>query len=516
MRGMIILWVLLLSGCSALSSGGRAPRFLGDTGDAAILATGLAQIHEVYLTPVEIRSLAVSGLSSLTALDRALQLHEEGERLVLRYGETQTVIYAASFPRGNDSESWASVMVSAVAAARLTSPAIANASREELYKLLFSGMTARLDDFSLYHSRDVSISLRTRRESHGDIGIGIRHVGGRTVIATLSDDSPASHAGLQPGDFLLAIDGQDLGGVKPAEARELLNGLPDTQVSLTVQRGETPPQTLDLRRIQMVTGTVSAGMRGNLAIIVLERFNAGTARQIRDAVAGVKRDAGGTPIAAWVLDMRGNPGGLLDQAVAVANQLMDKKGQKIVSTAGRAPGSKQYYAADKGDILQGAPLIVLVDGFSASAAEVLAAALLDSGRAVLVGSTSLGKGSVQTVIRLPNEGELLLTWARIYGPSGYTLHHLGVMPVICTARLDGVAHADAALQAMLQSPVAQIWQGFQPLRLQASRDESLIPRLTDACPRRQKRFAGEDLDLLAAQYLANNPDLYRRALVGTP
>ena len=131
-----------------------------------------------------------------------------------------------------------------------------------------------------------------------------------------------------------------------------------------------------------------------------------------------------------ILDLRGDPGGVLDQAVAVADLFMDSG--RIVSTHGRNPDSHQYFEATPGDIANGLPMAILINGNSASASEIVAAALQDSGRAVLIGTNSYGKGTVQTVPRLPNNGEIALTWARYFAPSGYTLNHIGVLPSICT------------------------------------------------------------------------------------
>jgi carboxyl-terminal processing protease len=202
-----------------------------------------------------------------------------------------------------------------------------------------------------------------------------------------------------------------------------------------------------------------------------------------------------------VLDLRSNPGGLLDEAVAVADIFMEKG--RIVSTHGRHPDSHQYFEATAGDLADGKPIVVLVNGNSASASEIVAAALQDSGRAVVVGSNSYGKGTVQTVLRLPNSGELTLTWARFHAPSGYTLNKLGVLPSICTS-----GHSPAELMAELEHnqlravPVAER-NALKP------NDTGEMDKLRKTCPQVKSEPAG---DVEMALDLIRKPMLYNRAV----
>ncbi len=206
-----------------------------------------------------------------------------------------------------------------------------------------------------------------------------------------------------------------------------------------------------------------------------------------------------------LLEIDGDPGGLLDQAVAVSD-LFIRQG-RIVSTHGRHPDSHQYFDAEPDDVAKKKPVVVLINGNSASASEIVASALQDSGRAVVVGSGSFGKGTVQTVLRLPNEGELTLTWARFHAPSGYGLNGRGVLPDVCTT---GDAEDAAAV-------VTRLRQGLLPIDRAARNrnvdedDEAGIEKLRSYCPARQ---TDPDIDIEVAQRLLEEPELFARALTG--
>src|SRR5207249_8814882 len=182
-----------------------------------------------------------------------------------------------------------------------------------------------------------------------------------------------------------------------------------------------------------VPETVTYRREGDVAYIRIYSFNLETSDSLRREISNAQTELG-KKLRGYVLDLRGNPGGLLDQAVAVSDLFLNSG--RIVSTHGRNPDSHQYFEATPGDAIDGLPMAVLINGNSASASEIVAAALQDNDRAVVIGSNSYGKGTVQELRRLPNDGELTLTWARFHAPSGYTLHHVGVLPSICTNKDD--------------------------------------------------------------------------------
>ncbi|HEV7370993.1 S41 family peptidase, partial [Arenibaculum sp.] len=313
------------------------------------------------------------------------------------------------------------------------------------------------------------------------------------------------------GDRLLAIDGSAAAGMPLEQARERLRGPAGSIVDVTVGPGEGSHRgrvrRISLYRERVIPNTVTTAVEDGVATLKIDRFNAATSVNLREAIAGANLRLG-PDARGFILDLRSNPGGLLDQAVAVADIFIPQG--SIVTTRGRHPDSVQRFEATGDDAIAGLPLVVLLDGRSASASEIVAAALQDSGRAVVIGASSYGKGSVQTVTRLPNDGELFLTWSRIYAPSGYTLHLQGVTPTVCTSRDEADAaevirrlhEGEPALPAMLVT-----------LRNAAPDDEGALSSLRTMCPWKDH---AADLDLEVARRLLTEDGLYRRIMRMSP
>ncbi|MBY0430700.1 MAG: S41 family peptidase, partial [Rhodospirillales bacterium] len=241
----------------------------------------------------------------------------------------------------------------------------------------------------------------------------------------------AGRAGIRNGDVLAYIDGIPVDSLDREEVSKRLRGSIGSDVTLSLQPKEAGGVSqVTLRRTLVVPPTVTTKVEDGVATFKVSGFNQRTATSLTDSLRQVQGKMG-DGLKGVVLDLRGNPGGLLDQAVGVADLFMPSG--RIVWTKGRHPLASQSYDAKPGDIGEKVPLVVLIDGKSASASEIVAAALQDSGRAVVVGTNSYGKGTVQTVIRMPNDGEMTLTWSRFHSPSGYALHGLGVLPTLCTA-----------------------------------------------------------------------------------
>jgi carboxyl-terminal processing protease len=253
----------------------------------------------------------------------------------------------------------------------------------------------------------------------------------------------------------------------------------------------------------VVPETVTYRREGDIAYFRIYQFNEDTTASLRREFENARNEIG-EHLRGVILDLRGDPGGVLDQAVGVADLFMDSG--RIVSTIGRNPDSHQYYEATPGDIAQGLPIAILINGNSASASEIVAAALQDSGRAVLIGTNSYGKGTVQTVPRLPNNGEISLTWARYFAPSGYTLNHIGVLPSICTNNGDQDATellaelGDGKLNAV---PV-------KARNTTSPEDTPALDKLRATCP--AYKSAERAVDLQVAIRLLGQPRLYAEAL----
>jgi carboxyl-terminal processing protease len=278
-----------------------------------------------------------------------------------------------------------------------------------------------------------------------------------------------------------------------------LRGPIGSPIAVAVARGPSEQiHDFHFQRERVIRPSVTISRDGGVAIFRIAVFNQSTTEQIGGALR-----AGGDHITGVILDVRGNPGGLLEQAVSLA-ELFVQDGP-IIATVGRHPASHQYFAASGHAIAPRVPVVVLVNGGSASASEILAAALQDLGRAVVVGSSSYGKGTVQTVMRLPNDGELTLTWARLVTPAGYLLQDHGVVPTVCTSDLAQNAGAlEAALQRAKQPPAS-------PPR--ARLDEAGWRALRAACPLDHE---SPPVDVEVAERMLGDPALYASALRGLP
>jgi carboxyl-terminal processing protease len=466
-----------------------------------VFAVGYGRIAEIYLRSVDISTLALDGLEGLTSIDPNLSVQRQGTKVALRNrGATVTELPA---PGAQDSAGWASATARVIERARAVSGPLRAASAEEVYQAVFDAVMADLDGYSRYSGSQKAVNERAQREGYGGVGIELDGRKGRAVVTEVVPGAPAARAGIKAGDALVAVDGERTDGVALRELRDRLRGPAGTSVSLSVAPEGGPPRRVSLRRERVIHNTVALSVDGGVAVLVVERFNAATAMNLREAVEQARAQAGGR-LQGMVLDLRGNPGGLLDQAVAVADLFIP--GGRIISTAGRHPDSVQRFDATQDDVGAGLPLVVLVDGRSASASEIVAAALQDSGRAVVVGASSFGKGSVQTVTRLPNDGELFLTWSRIYAPSGYTLHRQGVTPTVCTSRDQRDAgQVLAELRDGAQTPPSTLahW------RIAAPEDEAALAQLRDVCP---WKTHAEELDVQVAKRLLGDPALYQRAV----
>jgi carboxyl-terminal processing protease len=294
-------------------------------------------------------------------------------------------------------------------------------------------------------------------------------------------------------------------GLDQRDVVRRLRGPLGSEVNLTVARRQNEDAGLvdiNVVRAHIVPQTVRYSHENGIATFRVTSFNQDTARSLQIKILAARRELG-PDLKGLILDLRGNPGGLLDQSVTVSDLFINQG--RIVSTHGRHPDSHQYFDAQPYDIAEGLPLVVLVNGYSASASEIVAAALQDAGRAVVVGSNSFGKGTVQTVLRLPNDGELTLTWARFHAPSGYALEGRGVLPDICTT--DGATDAEDVLE--------RVRQGLLPFSRSTIRQEVaasdmvMMKEIRGRCPARHDDDA---IDVEVAESLLLDPALYAHAL----
>ena len=291
-----------------------------------------------------------------------------------------------------------------------------------------NGMLTGLDPHSSYMNarsfRDMQV--QTRGE-FGGLGIEVSQEGGYVKVISPIDDTPAQKAGIKPGDLITNLNGTSVQGMSLQEAVEQMRGERGSSIRLTIRREGTPtPIELTLTRELIRPQVVRARLEGNdIAYIRLTSFNEQTEVGLRRALQQLRSQAP-NGLKGLILDLRNNPGGLLDQAVQVSDDLLDQG--EIVSTRARRPEDAQRWNARSGDIASGLPIVVLINAGSASASEIVAGALQDHRRAVVLGVKSFGKGSVQTVMPLPGNGAIRLTTARYYTPSGRSIQATGIEP----------------------------------------------------------------------------------------
>jgi carboxyl-terminal processing protease len=292
-----------------------------------------------------------------------------------------------------------------------------------------NGMLTALDPHSNYlNSKNFNdMKVQTRGE-FGGLGIEVSMESGLVKVVSPIDDTPAAHAGLKPGDLITHLDGAPVQGLTLPEAVEKMRGPVNSEITLTVRREGQEPFDVKLTRAIIKIQSVRSHLEGNnVAYIRVTSFNEQTDVGLNNAMKNLKQQANNKLIGV-ILDLRNNPGGLLDQAVAVSDAFLEKG--EIVSTRGRRADDAQRYNARPGDIASGLPMAVLINGGSASASEIVAGALQDHHRAVVIGTKSFGKGSVQTIIPLAGHGAMRLTTARYYTPSGRSIQARGIDPDI--------------------------------------------------------------------------------------
>ncbi|HET9232260.1 MAG TPA: S41 family peptidase [Vitreimonas sp.] len=313
--------------------------------------------------------------------------------------------------------------------ARVEQDYVTDIDEGEAIEAAINGMLASLDPHSSYMDASEYRDMQTTtRGEYGGLGIEVTSEDGVVRVVSPIDGTPAARAGIQAGDFLTAIDGETIVGLTLNEAVQRMRGQAGTSIVVTVAREDTDPFDVTLTReiinVRAVTARVEGG---DIGVIRISTFNERTSSMLADAIRQVRRDTGGR-LRGVVVDLRNNPGGLLDQAIEVSDAFLD--GGEVVSTRGRQPEDVQRYNARRGEDLAGVPVVVLINGASASAAEIVAGALQDRNRALIVGTDSFGKGSVQTVIPLQGgrDGALRLTTARYYTPAGRSIQGAGITP----------------------------------------------------------------------------------------
>ena len=302
---------------------------------------------------------------------------------------------------------------------------------KKLIEAAINGMLTSLDPHSSFLSAKDYEDMQTQtRGSFGGLGIEVGQEDGLVKVISPIDDTPAAQAGVKAGDFITHVNGESLMGLNLDEAVEKMRGPVGSEIKITILReGEKEPFDLTITRDVIKLTVVKTRVEGHAVVLRVSTFNDETFDTLKTEMAKAIETAGGIDkITGFVLDLRNNPGGLLNQAIEVSDAFLDKG--EIVSTRGRTPEESERWNARLGDLAQGKPIVVLINGGSASASEIVTGALQDHRRAIVVGTKSFGKGSVQTVMPVTSDSAIRLTTARYYTPSGRSIQALGIQPDI--------------------------------------------------------------------------------------
>jgi carboxyl-terminal processing protease len=494
--GTVAVLGLLAAGCAG-SSG-----ITGGNSSTArqMFVAGFEDIDAVYIDKPDIGALAVAGLQQLSTIDSDVTARRSADKIELML--KNQVAYSANVDDDFDAEDWGELTSDVLDEAAADSEKIKAAPSEKIFETMFSGIVGKLDQFSRYASAKNAKENRAARDGFGGIGVRISVEDDQVRVISVMHYTPAERMGLKTDDLILAIDGETTKGLTQQDVVDKLRGPVDSKVDVTIKRADQDaPFSVAILRAHVVPESVTYRREGDVAYFRIYSFNSETADSLKRAVSDAEQEIG-PRMKGIVLDLRDNPGGLLNQSVAVSNLFLTEG--RVVSTHGRHPDSHQFFEASGEDITEGKPIAVLVDGDSASAAEIVAAALQDNRRAVVVGSNTYGKGTVQTVLPMPNQGEITLTWARFHAPSGYTLHHLGVLPTVCTS---GYVSADTVMRDLNTGRLPEVPTDRR--NMTKPDDTAGLEALRKTCPSRETEN-GIDLDV--ALRLVRAPAEYAEAV----
>ncbi len=502
------------SGLTQVPPGPREPGGFDAVGARGVIRTALDFLGPRTLEAVSSRQFSLWGLNGLTAIDPALTVEVEGA--LIRLVTPQGVLHAQRTPAEADLDGWTRTVVAMADAAWRGSAQIRSTGQQALIQSFFDELFNHLDPYSRYIAPVPASSDRDARDgAQAGAGITVTRIGRSALISAVNANGPAWSAGVAAGQRLLAVDGHATRNQDQATIEGWLRGDPGSVVVLLIApSGRGAAQSVTLTRAPVPPETVFAFSSGDIVVLRVTGFSSGTAQEMSQFLdqAMQPREADPDPgrgvpsrVHGLIFDLRGNRGGLLQQAVTSVALVLDH-GVAVV-TRGRDPQANHIWSVRGGDLTGGVPIVVLVDGRTASAAEIMAAALADHRRAVVVGSATLGKGLVQTIAQLPDGGELFVTWSRVIAPLGWPLQGLGVMPQLCTSL--GQAALERALDDLAEGIQDNARAVGDSRRARSPLPAARILEIREACP----AAIGGDADLDAARLLIEDPTRYRAALV---
>jgi carboxyl-terminal processing protease len=380
---------------------------------------------------------------------------------------------------------------------RIRSNYVEDVDEGALIEAAINGMLTSLDPHSSYlPPRDFdSMQVQTRGE-FGGLGIEVTQEDGFVRVITPMDDTPAMEAGVEAGDFITHVDGEALLGLTLEQAVDLMRGPVGSEIVITVVReGADEPFEISIIRDRIRLTAVRSRLEGNTAILRISTFNDQTYPNLRDGLEEMIEEVGGLEnLNGVIIDLRNNAGGLLSEAISVTDAFIEQG--EIVSTRGREPQDGDRFNATPGDMIEGLPMVVLVNGGSASASEIVAGAMQDHRRAVIVGTNTFGKGSVQSVMPLPGNGAMRLTTSLYYTPSGRSIQALGVAPDILVEQREPIEMSEEEEESVFRRNEASLRGALENSTL--SEDQIRLLEEEQAIAEASARLRNEDYQLAYA------------------
>jgi carboxyl-terminal processing protease len=412
----------------------------------------------------------------------------------------------------NDAETYRQLNLFGDVFERVRADYVEEPKDKELIESAINGMLTHLDPHSSYLNADDfrDMSVQTKGE-FGGLGIEVTMENGFVKVVSPIDETPAARAGIKPGDFITHLDKKPIQGMTLSEAVDKMRGPVDTEITLTVRReGAEKPLELVLKRDVIKIRSTRWRREGDVGYIRVSSFNEQTTDGLLKAFRELKEQIGTDKIRGYVLDLRNNPGGLLDQAVSVSDAFLDKG--EIVSTRGRHAEETQRFNAKEGDDAGGLPVVVLINGGSASASEIVAGALQDHQRAIVLGSQSFGKGSVQTIVPLPGHGAMRLTTARYYTPSGRSIQAKGISPDldVPVAKIQTIEEEEGSHEADLPGALKNPQEGEKSKEETVPTETPVSDKSEPAKEELMSKESKEDYQLARAIDLLQGIWLYNR------
>lgn len=484
---------------------GRAEPPTDSTTFNASLATSVYAAALEFIVPraldaVTVPELTLWGLQGLAALDPDLSTTLGPNQLTLSY--RQKPVFSIQVPRPYDAAGWAATAAATITAGWRYSEGVRLAGTQGIITTFFGEMCGHLDPYSRYVSPAAAVQDEAQRQGSAGLGLVLQRQGRIVRVVQVRTDSPAESAGLRAGDVVVAVDGQMTAGQPVGTVETWMSGPDGSSIRLVWRSGRAQRSAKLVREI-IPPETVFTQTDDDLLVLRVTGFSHETeelfSAAIQQAMAGTETPGG------LVIDLRGNRGGLLGEAVMLADTLLPSG--TVAVTEGRDPAANRIWRSYNGEEARGVPVVILVDADTASAAEVLAAALADRGRAVVVGSSTTGKGLVQAFTTLPDGGELFVSWSRVLAPRGWPLQGLGVLPQVCTSLgQEALLRQLTALSAGQQSEAAAL---LRDRNARAPVPASEVVGIRSACP----AATGTDSDMEVAHYLVDDPAAYAAALL---